>query len=342
MYMCVHVVCTSVCCVSCVQYAIRSDSNTTVDVYPSIVYSTDNYDDKKICGSVFNKYGACCKQDDVEKLVVARVRRMKREYAAYKKEMVLIKQYNIQYIKISYEITKSYFTSRIMKNDTFSEIGGVVNSQHFLRLLNGLSVHVDVHQKKMNNYTSFEEKCFSTILTYRSDSMCLICSGDGSSYFNSSSNMLNISNKTCMNIIQSCKHVFYTMAVSKAIIFALRGMTSYRSILDIDTLDTMMRCTEDDFNCPQAYCSYISTYDTNRGYEKMEDVQLSDNRRILQQYTYNADTKYDGLTTTDMQYTYSNGYTVDGNTQFDTYSRSYTSYIKVVYNIMIVYIIIYY
>jgi len=297
--------------------AVDGESKVAVSRFSQSVSAS--FGAKKVCGSVFNKHGQCCLQTDVEQLVVERVKRMKKEYLAFKREVLLIKNYNVNYMKVAFEITKSYLQGKMLKNDQFASLGGVANVQQLLALLDQLPTYLDTLQSRITGFLTFEEKCFSELLTYRSNVVCAACAADSSQYFDTANKKLRIAPATCEKLVSACKDVFYVMAVGKAIIYGFRGMASYKHVADVSTIELFGRpCA--DAGCRAQVCGSLASFGLARSFEQIEETLLSDNRRLL---AVAGDTEVwpDGLADGD----YGNGHQVSGNAQSESFSQTYFS-----------------
>lgn len=303
------------CCEGCISLAVDGESKVVVDRYAQAVQAS--FPARQVCGSVFSRRGQCCAQSDVEKLVVERVRRMKKEYQAFKKELLLIKNYNVNYMKVAFEITRSFLQSKMSKNDPFAALGGVSNVQQLLALLERLPAYLDTLQTRLTGFLTFEEKCFSELLTYRANVVCAACTPEAGQYFDVVNKKLRIAPATCERLVGVCKDVFYVMAASKAIIYGFRGMATYKHVADVQTIELFAApCT--DSACSAQVCATLGSFELVKSYEQIEDTLLSDNRRLL---AVAGDTEVGVGGLDDVEY--QNGHQVSGNVQSESFSSSY-------------------
>jgi hypothetical protein len=173
------------------------------------------------CNDEFSKYNTCCEteslQDFMEKGVEADALRWNnalKNMHIFRKEV--IEKRDILVAKIA-DLLKSL--EQAVREGRVRQVGldAAKMLNKYLPMINKT-----YHNKTEKNYRAEAQACFDEVSTLRKNSLCLVCSGRSSIFFNGQ--RMTIKQRTCESLIESCFNTFSFM-------FSVMGTS--RALLDL-------------------------------------------------------------------------------------------------------------
>jgi len=172
-------------------------------------YNVKTFDEPKksnytgFCKVAFNKEGTCCDQKDAAQYAVNWLKSVKQRVNATKAAMYKFRN-SLEYVdKIQAYIKKNkkaiLKAKKIIKKKELEDFGKELEN----------------YSKGVHNFAEREvalndnlERCYSTLITYRANSICMRCSGKASEFYDKKKKKLKILKDVCKPLIKQCARVF--------------------------------------------------------------------------------------------------------------------------------------
>ena len=328
------------CCPACLRSVARlQSSNKSITVLDMSEQVSESFPQKAVCGEVLNTHGSCCDQTTLEAYAVDFVKECKSEFIAIKKEASIILTYNQGYLRVSWDITLENLNNLQNNNKDLSSFGGSNKVDQMKELLTGLPGYLSQYNLNYDDFLAYEEKCLSSLFTFKVNGLCLACSGATSQFLNTQGGKTPISRPTCSKLVEDCSKVIYLVALSKSIIYSFRGFQGQKNFTDIAALSTLKDCASNPSNCMKddaklrVFCSYLRLLGLSNAYERVDGTKLSDNRRrtlgATQDIVTTSDVVLDSGSGVDIFASFGNGYTISGVLTSIDFAYGYFSLIHI-------------
>ena len=254
------------CCASgCLDASKSLNMGDILEAIP--VDTTTTFNTSQICGAVFQAKGNCCQYMKVQNYANDLILRAKGTLA----QMETSINNSVPILK-SLPILLQIFNSKNPAGTTpdpffISAIKGAQNYDKIRVIIERLSLQVAsiVARIQSANYTS--AKCYSTLLASKVNAVCMVCAGDASSFYNSTSGKFTIKKNYCQALVTDCADTFdlytkvnHALAVTRLIRNAMMNLNPTSSISEWFSLSRMQVYENCLYNLTA--CNYTSMLNT--------------------------------------------------------------------------------
>lgn len=194
-----------------VQYALAGDTCSKVgtgDLKANPYYNVKVYDkvQKKangtFCQQTWTTNGGCCSSKDASQFAQNWLKAVKKNANATKEIMPIFKS-SLEYLGA----IKAY----AQKNKATIVRKGEMTSKQFedfnLQIQNYIE-GIHFFSSKEEAYNNTLEDCYKSIYNMRANGVCLRCSGDFDSFYDTSHKSIKVDDSTCKQLVGNCTDVF--------------------------------------------------------------------------------------------------------------------------------------
>ena len=214
-----------------------------------------------ICGAVFTAKGSCCDNTKLRSFAAKLLARIKTTFTAIDSA-----------IQTAPTILKSFprllaaFQSKdpagSSADPTFVEsVGGEAEYYKIKAIADFIQAQIDSLSQKITAKTFDSTKCFKTLFESKLNALCLICSGDASSFFDEATKKFKIKKSYCVNLVNDCAgpmDVFSKVSHLFEVIRVVRSALASSTVTTIDKSFSQSRlaiyeeCATTPYACNQA------------------------------------------------------------------------------------------
>lgn len=219
---------------------------------------TTAFKDDQLCGPAFKAKGSCCDSTQLNTFVTKMIERLKANFLAIESATSNAPSILKGFGKLS-EMFKSKNPSGTTPDAPFiASLGGDEQYYKILSMVQHIETQLDDLRTMIANKQFDPKKCYDTLFKSKVASICMICSGDASSFFDDVTGKFKIKRNFCQDIVAACapsldlfNKINHLMEVTRVIRSGLMSETvkQVRPEFSQDRLSVIEDCARDPDAC---------------------------------------------------------------------------------------------
>ena len=227
------------------QQACCSDScfavaNSALNIGETLTATTlqkTGYKAGDLCGAVFTAKGSCCDNTKLRSFAAKLLARIKTTFTAIDSAIQTAPAI-LKNLPRLLSMFQSKDPAGPTADPTFVEaIGGEVEYYKIKTIADFIQIQIDSLSSNITNKTFDSAKCFKTLFESKLNALCLICSGDASSFFDEATKKFKIKKSYCVNLVNNCAgpmDVFSKVSHLFEVIRVVRSALASSTVTTID------------------------------------------------------------------------------------------------------------
>lgn len=214
-----------------------------------------------LCGSVFQTKGSCCDARRLKSFASKMLLRIKLNFAAIE-TAISSAPVVLRSLPKLMALFKAKNPSGQGRDELFlTAIGGEVEYNRIKSIADYIQGQLDGIIKKIADKQYNTAQCYKTLFENKLNSLCLICSGDASSFFDSATQKFKIKKSYCIDLVNACAgpmDIFAKTSHLFEVIRVLRNAFSTNTVSKLGTsfsqsrMTTYQTCAQDSESCTVA------------------------------------------------------------------------------------------